>query len=84
MSFMSMNITVIVHPNSKRPRVSAEGKSALSGDRQVLHIYVSAPPVAGRANEAVISALAEHFGVKKYQVRLLKGTTSKQKLFSIS
>lgn len=71
-----MNISVITHPNNKRPRVEED----LTG---MLHVYVNAPPLEGRANQAVIEALAEHFGVKKNAVTLLSGHTSKHKRFEI-
>ena len=41
-----MIITVIAHPNSKKPRVEKD----LFG---TLHIYVSQPPLEGKANKAV-------------------------------
>jgi uncharacterized protein YggU (UPF0235/DUF167 family) len=37
-----MQVTVIVHPNSKKPRIDTD----LLG---TLHIYVSAPPLEGKA-----------------------------------
>jgi uncharacterized protein len=72
-----MTITVIVHPNSKKPRIDKD----LFG---TLHIYVGAPPLEGRANLAVIEALAEYFKVKKYHIELIRGATSKQKVFKIT
>jgi len=71
-----MTITVFVHPNSKKPRIEKD----LLG---TLHVYVSAPPLEGRANQAVIEALANHLRVKKYQIELVRGQTSKQKTFRI-
>ena len=71
-----MKVIVMVHPNSKKPRIEKD----LFGQLQV---YVSSPPLEGRANEAVIAALAGHFKVKKYQVRLVRGAKSKQKIFLI-
>lgn len=71
-----MTITVIVHPNSRRPRIEED----LTGQ---LHAYVSAPPLEGKANTAVTEALAEHFGVKKRMVTLVSGHTAKMKRFEI-
>lgn len=71
-----MNISVIAHPNSKKPRIEVD----LLGD---LHVYVSAPPLEGRANIAVIDALADHFKIKRSQVRLHSGHKSKRKVFEI-
>lgn len=71
-----MKISVIAHPNAKKPRIE---KDLLN----IIHVYVSAPPLEGKANKAVIEALAEHFHTKKSQVILLSGEKSKNKLFDI-
>jgi len=71
-----MKISVIVHPNSKKPRIEKD----LLGD---LHVYVSDPPLGGKANKAVIVALSKHFKTKKSNVILLSGEKSKHKLFEI-
>jgi len=72
-----MQVTTITHPNSKRPRVEED----LTG---MLHIYVSAPPLEGRANMAAIEALAEYYKVKKGAVTLVSGHKSKNKRFEIA
>ncbi len=71
-----MHISIIAHPNARRPRIEED----LLG---VLHVYVNAPPLEGKANRAVIEALAEHFKVKKNAVILLSGEKSKNKRFEI-
>lgn len=71
-----MKISVIVHPNSKKPRIE---KDLL----EVLHVYVKEPPLEGKANRAVIETLAEYFQTKKGFVHLLKGEKSKNKIFEI-
>ena len=72
-----MRIEVIAHPNSKRPRVE---KDLLD----TLHVYVSQPPLEGRANMAVIEALAKYFGVKRNFVQFISGKKSKNKIFEIT
>ena len=72
-----MQISITAHPNSKNPRVE---KDLFGG----LHIYVKEPPLENRANGAVIGALAGYFKVKKYQITLVHGAKSKQKVFSIN
>ena len=47
------------------------------GDR--LKVAVKSPPVDGKANAAVLSLLARHFGVKKHDVEILIGKTGKRK-----
>jgi uncharacterized protein YggU (UPF0235/DUF167 family) len=71
-----MKCRVIVHPNSKHPRVEKD----LLGD---LHAYVSAPPLEGRANTATIEALAQYYQIAKSNITLLQGQKSKLKTFEI-
>ena len=71
-----MNISVITHPNAKQSRIEKD----LLG---TLHVYVHEPPLEGRANAAVVMALAEYFHVKKAQVTLAHGIKSKNKIFEI-
>ena len=71
-----MKISVIAHPNSKRPRVEKD----LLGE---LHAYVSEPPLEGKANNAIANALAKHFEVRRSDVILVSGEKSKNKLFEI-
>lgn len=71
-----MTITIIAHPNSKKPRVEKD----LFG---TLHVYVNQPPLEGKANKAVAESLAEHFKTSKSKVILVRGEKSKQKVFNI-
>ncbi len=71
-----MQVLVIAHPNSKRPRIE---KDLFEN----LHVYVNQPPLEGRANKAIVEALAEYFKVKKSAVVLLSGEKSKNKNFEI-
>ncbi|OGK17960.1 hypothetical protein A3G67_04750 [Candidatus Roizmanbacteria bacterium RIFCSPLOWO2_12_FULL_40_12] len=71
-----MKISAIVHPNSKRPRIE---KDLL----ETLHIYVNQPPLEGKANSAVITALAKYFKIRHSAIRLISGAKSKNKLFEI-
>ncbi len=71
-----MKIQIITHPNSKNPRIEKD----LLG---TIHVYVNQPPLEGKANKAVIEALANYFKVKKRNILLLSGHKSKNKLFEI-
>jgi hypothetical protein len=51
------------------------------GDGAQLKIAVHAPPVEGRANEALVAFLAETFGVPKRSVELVSGELSRSKVF---
>ena len=51
------------------------------GEASQLKIAVQAPPVEGRANEALIAFLAQAFGVPKRSVELVSGELSRSKVF---
>jgi len=65
-----------VKPSSRTERVSQEGDSFI--------VKVKEPPKEGKANEAVIKLLAEHFGVPKSQVRILSGLRSRNKVIDVA
>jgi uncharacterized protein (TIGR00251 family) len=44
---------------------------------------VAAPPVDGAANEALIRLVAEHFGVRRAQVRIKSGASSRTKRIEV-
>ena len=46
-------------------------------------VFIKELPVEGRANDAVIKALAEYFNVSRSQVTLVSGAVSKIKVFDI-
>ena len=61
-----------VQPGAKRTEVAG-----MHGD--ALRVRLAAPPVEGRANEALLRFLSEAFGVPLRQVTLLQGQTSRRK-----
>ena len=72
-----MRVSVTVVPNARSPRVER-----LDAGR--LRVSVTAPPREGQANAAVVAALAEHFGVPRSQVRVLRGAGSRHKIVEIA
>ena len=48
-----------------------------------IHIRVTAPPEDGRANRAVQEALAVALGVAKSRLTLIRGATSRDKVFRL-
>jgi len=60
------------------PRASKNEIVGIHGD--ALKIRVAAPPVEGRANEALIAFLAKRLGVRKSQVEIVAGATSRRKM----
>jgi uncharacterized protein (TIGR00251 family) len=70
-------ITVEVKAGSRRREI------AVKPDGSVL-VRTTVAPERGKANADVVDILAEHFGVPKTCVELLKGTTNKRKTFKIT
>jgi hypothetical protein len=58
-------------------------KTGIEKDGTTIKVAVSAPPEDGRANAAVAEALAHALGVAKTRLTLLRGTTSRDKLFRL-
>jgi len=71
-----MKVFVTAKPNAKVARVE-------SLDETHLIVSVKEPPRDGKANQAIITALAGHFGVSFSRVALVSGFSSKQKIFDI-
>ncbi len=72
-----MRISVKVKANTSRERIEKIDDGGFI-------VWIREKPVEGRANEAVAKALAEYFGIAKSNVVLIKGQTSKQKIFEIN
>jgi uncharacterized protein (TIGR00251 family) len=59
-------------------------KAGVMGDQAgMLKVSVTAPPEQGRANKALVEVLREALGLKRSQVELLGGETSREKRFLI-
>lgn len=71
-----MKIIITAHPNSRHPRIEKD----LFGN---VHVYVSEPPLEGKANKAVREALAKYYKIAQSKVQLVKGEKSKLKTFEI-
>lgn len=46
-------------------------------------VHITAAPVDGAANIAVVRAMAEYFNVPKSQIKILRGETSRNKVIEI-
>ncbi len=71
-----MKIFVSVKPKAHKEKVEKL-------DETHYKVWVTEPPVDGKANKAVVGALAEHFGVPKINIVLVSGITSKEKVFDV-
>ncbi|WP_328819963.1 DUF167 domain-containing protein [Permianibacter fluminis] len=65
-----------------QPRASRNAIVGWHGD--ALKVALTAPPVEGAANAALIAFLAEAFGLKRSQVSLVRGDSSRHKLVELA
>ncbi len=71
-----MKISVSVKAGTKLEKIE---KDPLGG----YVVWVRERPTEGRANEAVIKALAGHFGVAPSMIRIVSGHASKKKIVDV-
>ncbi len=69
-------LEVQVQPRSSRNQVVGEQDGRLK-------IKLTAPPVEGEANQALVNFLAQLLQIPKKNVKLLKGESSRHKLIEI-
>ena len=72
-----MKISVYIKPNSRHR------EEIVKNDDDTLTVYIKASAIEGRANAAAIKLLAKHFKVALSKVKLVRGATSKYKIFEI-
>jgi uncharacterized protein len=72
-----MRIDVFATPNASRTRVGGVHDGALK-------VRVVAVPEKGRANDAIVLALAKALDVRKSQIQLVGGAASRRKTFEVS
>lgn len=72
----AVTLPLLVKPRAARQRVVGLKDGALV-------VQVTAPPVEGAANRAVIATIAEAFGVKPGQVEIIVGARSRRKTVRI-
>jgi len=73
----SITLTLHIQPGAKRSEVAG-----LHGE--ALKIRLAAPPVEGRANEALVRFVADSFDVPLRQVELLRGAQSRHKMVKVT
>ncbi len=65
-----------VTPKAARNRIVVD-------EAGVMRVYVTCVPEDGKANAAVVELLASALGVAKSRLTLIRGTTSRDKVFRI-
>jgi len=64
------------------PKSSRKGISGVVGDS--LKVKVHAPPVGGAANDELIAILSKEFGIKKSDIQIVRGNSSRDKIVEIA
>ena len=72
-----MKISVHLKPNSRHR------EEVVANDDGSLTVYTKASAIEGRANAAAVKLLAKRFGVASSKVKLVRGATSKYKVFEV-
>ncbi|HVT21641.1 MAG TPA: DUF167 family protein [Mycobacteriales bacterium] len=75
-----MRVVVRVSPGARAPGV---GGRYGDGEPPALIVRVRERPVDGKANAAVVAAVAQAFGVPRREVRLVSGQRSQTKLLEV-
>jgi uncharacterized protein len=73
----AVRFLVRVHPAARRTKVGGAADTAAG---RALIVRVAAPAVEGRANVAVVQAVADALGVRPRAVRVVRGATRRTKL----
>lgn len=77
MSAREIVLTLHVQPGASRTDYAG-----LHGDAH--KVRLAAPAVDGRANEALVEFLAQAFGVRKRDVKIMSGASARRKIVRVS
>jgi uncharacterized protein (TIGR00251 family) len=72
-----ITLTLHIQPGAKTTEIAG-----LHGD--ALKLRLAAPPVDGKANEALIRYLADRLGIPKSAILLRSGQTSRRKMLEVT
>lgn len=71
-------VNIKISPNAKKNEIIKEN--------DCIKIKITAQPIDGKANKALVEFLSKYFKIPKTYIKILKGETSKEKtlLFEVS
>ncbi|MFP6583199.1 MAG: DUF167 domain-containing protein [Candidatus Hydrogenedentota bacterium] len=72
----NVEISLRVQPKSYRDAIIVEAEGRI-------RVALTAPPVDGKANKALIAFMAKSLGVPKRRVKLIRGASSREKTIRI-
>src|SRR5262252_4094914 len=76
-SAKGMTFSIKVHPRARKNAITGVVGNALK-------LALTAPPVEGRANQAVIEFFADLFAIPRSSVTIASGETSRNKVVRVS
>ena len=71
-----MKLYINIKPHAREDKVEKISEN-------VYHISVKAPPVEGKANEAMIRLVAKYLDISQSSITLLSGHTRRQKILLV-
>ena len=71
-----LRIAIRVTPSARREEITRDGA--------ILRVKLTAPPVDGTANEALVALLTARLRLPKQAIQIVYGATSREKLVEIS
>ncbi len=71
-----MHLTIIAKPKKKQEKIIQINPTTYA-------VSVKEPPINGRANEAIVKALAKYFSISSSEITLVSGHTTKIKVFDV-
>lgn len=80
-SLAGASFAVRVHPRAKRTTITGVFGE---GDATALRVALAAPPVDGRANEALIEYFSDLFEVPRAAVSVITGAQSRSKVLRVT
>ena len=64
--------------------IARSSRNSLEWEQGVLKAHLTAPPVDGAANEALVALLAERLKMPKRAIQIVRGASSRQKMVEIA
>lgn len=83
-SVMNGGVRLAVRLSPRASRNGIDGIVTGAAGRPALHIRLTAPPVEGAANAALIAFLAKMLGMRKANISILSGQTARIKILHLS
>ncbi len=63
--------------------ISKSGRNLIKKENNYFKVYLTQPAHSGLANKQLIELLAKHLNLKKYQIKIIQGEKSRDKVIEI-